>query len=510
MNALRAAVWSLRALALLLVAGAAWSLWVWERDPVRVAFVYSPDAADLVAKPGDDLVARFNAGDHAIGMPRRRVVVEATPLASGDAQAQIRDGKPVDLWLPASQYWAETSGRVSRAEWNRAPLVVSPLVLVQPSGAGSASPPTTWQELFDRVQQRRLLFGHTNPDYSTSGLFDLAAELRWAARREPTVDDIHDPAVLARVADLETRVVHYADTGNEFLDQLGRWGSQYAGGAVVQENSLRRYNATNPSRPLVGSLPQDGTYLARYPLVVVRSPGASGQQAQAARDLRAYIEDHVDDRLIAEAGFRRDTSGLASTVQPETRVLTGALADWPYVRKHADVGIVVDPACATTGRLHSYVAGMLDRMSPDDRVGLWVAGSAPVPVGLLATNRNRLIDALRVQAASGVSYPWYDALARAFDNIAWLRTISGPSRMAGVILISSGKDSGSATELSDLWRHIETAGGGDRPDRVRVFSVACTGARTVLDDLARASKGDVFGLVKDDPGKAYRRMGYYW
>jgi hypothetical protein len=524
---LRIASWSLRVLALAIVAFAGWALWVWEREPVRLTFVYSTDAAPLV-NGRDSLVAQFNARDprdRAVGFPHRRIVVRPIAAASGAAASRIAARTlPADVWLPALTYWVETlpNGWASAGQLAAEPLVISPLVFVAPPPG--RPPPATWQAVLDQASAGALRFAHTNPETSTSGLIVVSTAMDWAHG---------DPK---QVAHLEGSVTHYADTGNDILAQLGRYGAGYADGVIVQENSLARYNeGVAPSLRLVGTLPADRrTYVASYPLVALSAPWSNDDRREASTVFTNWLRAQVDDVSAAAAGFRRqhdpptappypldlshgiDPAPFTALAAPSPEDLMHSRGDWPRLRKPASVGIAVDPACARDPGFDAFAHSLVAEAADHDHVGLWIAGrdqpvvSAANPVSVSRAWLEQALDG--VEPAKGASYPWRDVVRDAVDAVP--PSSAAHAVATGVIVLTPAAEAGNTMAHHELLRHIEQRSGTS--GSVRIVAVSCAGAtpegRQGLGDLVTAqpaAKGGVFDLASDDAGSVYRSLWLY-
>ena len=166
-------------------------------DALRVSFVYSPEKQKLI----QPLIEKFNAeGRRSGGKP---VFIDGQVVSSGDAETKIakRQLQPV-LWSPASSLW----GRLLNFEGDRSwvpdtnpSIVRTPLVIAmwEPLARALGWPrkPIGFAEVLKLSLDRRGLgayghpeygrfkLGHTNPDFSTSGLSAVAVQL---------IDEGHD------------------------------------------------------------------------------------------------------------------------------------------------------------------------------------------------------------------------------------------------------------------------------------------------------------------------------
>ncbi len=507
-----------------------------DHSPVAIRFVYTPDAEELVVGP----IKSFNkAGITVDGHPVR---VVPTAMPSGETERGLAHGTTAaDVWLPASSVWTGLLNHDAGATW--APpspsLVHSPQVVAiwEPLAKRLGWPhrPVSWRDLLKLgATDPDYRYGHTNPDFSTSGLNAMIAEYAVATGHSPeglTLADAADPAAMRAVSAQEDHIVHYGDTAASFLDQMARYRGKYASWVITQETSLVGFRQDHPAlRPrLVAIYPSDGTYLADYPLVAMSeaAPGANELQRQAALAFRNWLPAHVSVSDAADHGYRSGPVNAAALPPidaahgadpapprllplPDPTVVSQVRRSWPLVRKPADVGLVVDRTClAPAGQqITSGVATLLKGFSSRDRVGLWAAGPSvtqPQPPVVLGATRARLLHsvaALEPAKAGAV----FDAIATAHDAIA---ALPGSGRNRGVIVMTDGRSDVSRASVEALERHLQAAGNSDR---VRVFTVACSATpdMQVLRRISYASQGEAFGATLADIGTAYRSLSAYY
>src|SRR5215213_11699048 len=276
-------------------------------DAVRVSFVYSPEKEALIAP----LIRQFNGEDHeSDGHP---VFVDARVVASGEAETKIAQGKLKPIaWSPASSLW----GRLLNFQTDSAvvpqdnpSIVRTPLVIAmwEPLARALGWPKQKvgfkqilalalskkgWSD-YGEPQFGQFKLGHTNPDFSTSGLSAVAAEYFAATgkREGLTPADVSKPAVRAKIKAIERSIVHYGDTTLFFAEQLARLGPGYASAVAMEEVTLLDYNRRlrRGGPKLVGIYPSEGTFFSDNPYFVLDAPWVSGQQKQAADAFGKYL-----------------------------------------------------------------------------------------------------------------------------------------------------------------------------------------------------------------------------
>src|SRR5439155_7730452 len=160
----------------------------------------------------------------------------------------------------------------------------------------------------------RFKLGHTNPDFSTSGLSFVAAQYYAAAgkREGLTVADVQRPAIRGKVRAIEHSIVHYGDTGSFFAEQLQAKGPGYASAVAVEETTLLEFNKARPrgAMKLVAIYPAEGTFVSDNPYLVLDAPWVTGEQRRAAKAFGAWLRTKAHGQ--ARRRLRRDRRGLAA------------------------------------------------------------------------------------------------------------------------------------------------------------------------------------------------------
>jgi Ca-activated chloride channel homolog len=519
------------------------------RAGLRLSFAYSPEKEKLIAP----LVARFNAERHRAG--GATVQVDARVVSSGQAMDDIAAGrlKPV-MWSPASSLW----GRLLNYSVDRRyvatknpSLVRTPLVVAmwEPMARALGWPRQRvgfeqilrlatskrgWAT-YGRPEFGRFKLGHTNPDFSTSGLSAVAAEYYAAAgkREGLTVEDVERPALRARIRAIERSIVHYGDTTLFFSQQLRRYGTAYASAVAMEEVTLLEFNRGRPRTKLVALYPTDGTFDSDNPLIVLRAPWVSRTEAAGAAVFERWLRDRITPALAARLGFRagdpdapvpepitrRNGADPAQPTRvlslPEPQVLDRIRRAWREDRKPANIMLVVDTSASMSeedriGQAKRGLREFLRLMSPTDRVGL-IRFSSDVrqlePIRLFRRSRQALDRHVGVLLPDGDT-ALYDATQRGVDAV---RALRDRTRINAVVLLTDGMDTGSDTTadavIAPLEAHSETEG-----ITVRVFTIAygATANTSVLARIARASGGRPFAGDTRQIEAVYRQIASFF
>ena len=239
--------------------------------------------------------------------------------------------------------------------------------------------------------------GHTNPDFSTSGLSAVAAQYYAVTgkRADLTPEDVSRPAVRDAVRRIQQSVVHYGDTTLFFADQLKLHGPAYASAVAMEEVTLLDYNRTRPAgaERLVAEYPTDGTFYSDDPYLTLNAPWVTPAQRQASADFGRWLASKIDAPLAAKYGFRPGNPALKPVAPidrahgvivsepthvlplPTPRVLAEIKDFWHADRKPANVELVVDTSGSmqADNKISQAIKGLqafLRQLSPRDRVGL--------------------------------------------------------------------------------------------------------------------------------------------
>src|SRR4051794_7652847 len=494
---------------------------------VRISFAYSPEKAALI----EPLIRRYNAQQDG-------VFVDGRSVASGEAETKIAHGqlKPT-IWSPASSLW----GRLLEHEADRPyvadqnpSLVRTPLVIAmwEPLARALGWPrkPIGWSTVlklalddrgwaaYGRPQYGKFKLGHTNPDFSTSGLSAVAAEYFTAAgkREGLTEADISKPAVRRRIKAIEQSIVHYGDTTLFFADQLLRDGPAYASAVAMEEATLVDFNKRRGKRDrLVAIYPSDGTFFSDNPFLVLNAPWVRPAQARAAKRFGDWLQGQLTPQAVARAGFRPGdpakrplppvdaahgtdpASPRRVLALPDPGVLARVKRLWREDRKPANVVVVVDTSGSMSqeDKLDQAKQGLrafLRELEPQDRVGLEsfndkvyrLVGLAPVKS--ISQKVAGEISQLVPDGETAV----YDATLQAVREV---EQTAGDDRINAVVVLTDGQDTRSSVTSGALVSKLRADARGEDAG-VRVFTIAYgSQANTdVLRQIAEASGGKQF------------------
>jgi Ca-activated chloride channel homolog len=518
-------------------------------NAVHVPFVYSPEKEALIAP----LVKQFNAGDHeANGKP---VFVEAKVVASGEAAAKIAKGqlKPV-AWSPASSLWGRLLNFQTDSDYvprDNPSLVRTPLVIAmwEPLARALGYPKQNvgfkqilalaldkkgWSD-YGQPQFGQFKLGHTNPDFSTSGLDAVAAEYYAATgkREGLTVADVNKPKVRRQIKDIERSIVHYGDTTDYFAAQLKKYGPAYASAVAMEEATLVAFNNGRTGTKLVALYPREGTFYSDDPYIVLNAPWVSPAENAAAGVFGAFLRDQITPAKAAAYGFRPgdptkqpmapiDAQHGANPAEPrhvlglpEPAVLDRVLRAWREDRKPANIMLVLDTSGSMSeeGKLDSAKRGLqvfLSQLSPNDRVGL-ISFNDQIfynqAVAQFSQDRARLLSQIN-QLLPGGETAVYDASEAGLKAIQALRD---PTRINAVVVLTDGEDNQSNQTATELARKFQQQARSEGLS-VRVYTIAYgqEANRAELQEIAAASGGKGYQGDTSDIESVYRSISSFF
>lgn len=332
--------------------------------------------------------------------------------------------------------------------------------------------PNGWRDFGLTNARPTVFYGHTDPFISSTALSTLISEFYAAAQAngyditQPlTLDVVRDPAVQDGVRDIEQLIRHYSQRTTEFRNYISQ-GPEYLDFVALEENDLLAINlGKTPYQPperLVALYPKEGTFWHEHPMAIVNADWVTPEQREAARVFTDYLLTESVQRRFMEAGFRPANPNIALdypfvpengvTVEGPTRVLDvpapQVIAEiqqsWAYVKKQADVLLVVDISGSMEednkiDQAREAAAAFIEAIGTENRVGLMVFSDdvrTIVPLGQLETNKADLLAAVsRLRTEGGTSLYW--ALEQA---VAVMNETEDENRIRAIVVLSDGRD----------------------------------------------------------------------
>ncbi|MCC6271361.1 MAG: VWA domain-containing protein [Microbacteriaceae bacterium] len=377
-----------------------------------------------------------------------------------------------------------------------APVVIaiweSRLAALQKANGGQ---PVGWEDLLAVLKapngwadygftgRQTVYYGHTNPYISSTGLSTLIAEFYASARyqagqadlRRLTPELVQDPKVQAGVREIEEMIKHYSERTTEFKEYIAQ-GPDYVDFVALEENDLIYINQGKteykPPEKLVALYPKEGTFWHEHPFCVPNTDWVSAEQRSAATQFTDFIRSTEIQKTVMAAGFRPVDLSLkladpfikelgvdplqpTTTIDvPSTEAIAAIQTSWQYVKKQADIALVIDVSGSMEGdkleQARRAAQRFLDLLPPQNRVTLITFNDVIMQQNELAPFE-QVEGQVRGQidgmvAAGGTAL--YDAVAAAAD---FLDQGEG-NRIRAIVVLSDGQDTGSMTSLNDLTR----------------------------------------------------------
>ena len=398
--------------------------------------------------------------------------------------------------------------------------------------------PNGWADYNVPGERTTVYYGHTDPFISSTALSTLIAEFYASARansddpnfRRLTAAHVNDPAVQQGVRDIEELIRHYSSRTTEFKEYIAQ-GPDYLDFVALEENDLIYINqgktTYQPPEKLVALYPKEGTFWHEHPFAIPDADWVTDEQRAAARIFTDYIRSEAVQEKVMEAGFRPtnpavqvgypivqelgvDPNKPSNILEvPDPDVVAAVQASWQFVKKQADVLLVIDTSGSMDGdkiaQAKTAANAFLDNMPAQNRVGLVTFDSQPrvydFNTGSLIYMDPSSQDALTplVSAEGGQgdirrqidSLPasgdtsLYDAISASITLLENARD-DADDRIQSVVVLSDGQDTSSISSLQEVIQQIQ----GSREERnpIIVIPVAYGGDADInaLNGIARA------------------------
>jgi Ca-activated chloride channel family protein len=368
-------------------------------------------------------------------------------------------------------------------------------------------------------------YGHTNPYNSPTGLSTLISEFYASARavegetpRALTRLHVSDAQIRLGVREIEELIRHYSDRTTEFIFYIAQ-GPDYVDFVALEENDVIYINQgqnpagvpiARPPEPLVALYPREGTFIHDHPFGIVNADWVTPEQHEAAVVFTDYVLTAQVQQFIMSRGFRPvnpavpiafpidavngvDPANPTTTLtMPNIDTLRAIQESWSYVKKQADILLVIDVSgsMAEEGRLDQAKQAMtafLDRVEPRNRVGLLTFSSSlqvNVPLGTTENIGDRLRAAIRSLQPEGGT----ELYAAVQQSIALMNLNAPEDRIRAIVLVSDGQDTGTrGVTLDDAVAAITATAASANPVIVIPVAYGTDADLNALNMLARAS-----------------------
>lgn len=518
-------------------------------NAIEISIVYAPESVDYMPKIINEFNDSYRRGVNPVTGKRlengeRPIYVTGQGGSSGTIMQGIVNAvtipnsenvvKPT-IFEPSVSHWLALANFLARREVfdlsDARPTALAPVVMAIWESRLNAIQDTVgyedigWEELLMVLDsengwqdfgipggRRTVYYGHTDPYVSSTALSTLIAEYYASARangfseRRLTLEAIGDNDIRQGVRSIENLIRHYSSRTTEFKNYIAQ-GPEYLDFVALEENDLIAINRGltdyQPPEKLVALYPKEGTFWHEHPFGIVKAPWVSDEQSEAARVFTDYVLKPENQTYIMSFGFRPANpdvelgfpfeaqygvteAGPTNVLDvPDPAVIAAIQESWSFVKKQADVMLVIDISGSMNDdnkleQAKQAALIFLDSMELDNRVGLTVFNETTtqlVAIGNLETNKPKLVSAInRLQANSGTAL--YDALVEVVQAVD---AEEDKDRIRAVVLLSDGEDTMSQNaSVDDVVAAIRAT-----QDDINPVIVIPVGYGRLNDDLIR-------------------------
>ena len=515
-------------------------------NPVKLTLYYDLETQDWMK----DVIGNFNKKCEG------KIVVELHGDISGQTMQEILAGqiKP-DIWSPASSLWLQllneqwqTSHSGSKIFTTNATdtpsLVKSPVVIAmwQPMAAALGWPnnPIYWTNIaqlsenpqgwaaYGHPEWGNFKFGHTNPNFSNTGLAAVLAENYAAVHKAAglTTDDVDNQKTQGFVAGVESSVIHYGNDTDAFANEMFSKGPSYLSAVVMNESMVAEANAgkqyTHLKYPVVAIYPKDGTFISDHPFAIPQAGWLTPDQKTAALLLRDFLLNPIQQQA-AMAYYLRPGTNLSPNTPgsplkqahgidlsspfdfgpPPPDVIGKTKTNFSNERNRVDVMVILDRSLSMkdsyngASKLEKAKDGLIkfvSLFSKDDYLGITVFSDQEevmTPVSQLGPKRSDVYNIINSIVANG-NTRLFDTIG---DQVANLQGFDIKKIKAVVVLTDGINDVGQLTTAGELDKKI-TPGGDNEGEGVKVYTIAYGNPSEVdsqdLKDIATSTGGEEY------------------
>ena len=440
----------------------------------------------------------------------------------------------VSHWLALANY---QSGRELFDLTDSPPTALAPVVVaiwesrLKAIEAKNPGQPIGWEELLEVLNdpegwasygipgRTTVYYGHTDPYISSTALSTLIAEFYASARyntnnpnlRRLTIEMVNLPQVQQGVRQIEQLIKHYSARTTEFKEYIAQ-GPEYLDFVALEENDLIYINQGKtqyqPPERLVALYPKEGTFWHEHPFAIPDADWVTPEQRTAAKVFTEYVRTQSVQEKIMANGFRPATTDVPigypisadlgvdpqqpATVLdvPDPAVVAAVQASWQFVKKQADVLLLVDVSGSMSGdkidQARQAALAFLDKLPAQNRVGLMTFNhiiNLNVPLDSFERNGDDVRQAVEGLIADGDT-ALYDAVIAAVDSLS---QDQDSERIRAIVLLSDGQDTASSQSLNDMVNAINAQRGGKNPILIVPVAYGEDADINALNAIARTS-----------------------
>lgn len=470
-------------------------------DPVQVSLSTTPELQGQL-----DTAAKALAGQNDNGSACVEFTISAAPSKTvAEGVASGSDNRP-DLWVPDSSLWVTRADDGQSLPTVAVPsIATSPLVLV--GQRTTFADTTSWLGAFTQTSPALL-----DPLGTATGATALLA-----IQGERSKTKASDNKVAEVVVPLAQRLGSMAKA---YTDVNGLFSKAAADGSSVvvpaTEQSFVKYQEQHPDSGLKATVPDTGTLVLDYPVVVTAKSNVEAV-TEAAKQLAAQLLVDSSAEGLDQAGFRspllsplssgRGVGDVSQLPKPNGEVAQKTLQQWAMLSLSANSLAVIDVSGSMAEKVGTKTRMQLTieaatgglRLFPNSAsMGLWAFSTkldgntdwkplAPI-ARLTPQHRQRMLTQLTTQSARvGGGTGLYETAIAAVRTV---RDRYDPKAVNTVLLFTDGKndDPGSPT-LDQAVQTLEGLRDPARPVRIIALGMGPDTDSAELTRLAQATGG---------------------
>jgi Ca-activated chloride channel homolog len=512
-------------------------------DAVVVNFYSSNTKQDWITT----VTEAFNASRQTTGAGRPIFVCVTHGTSGGQYQELSQGTIQPTVWSPGDESWVDTINQLWQDRYSRPlvseaclPTVVSPIGFAMwrsmAVALGWPDRPISWAEIvalagdpqgwasYDHPEWGAFRFGHTHPDQSNSGLLILAALAHDVLGQTEalTSEQVTGPEFEAALRKVELHTDHYGIQSRNLINLMVELGQGYLHAVNTTETETLRTNLTRQAElpePLAFIFPANGTYWTEQPFCLLSADWVSDEQREAAWLYGDYLRAPAQQAL-APAHYLRPLDPaiplggpftLANGTDPrvstrEVPALESPSGDvaalikdmFHRTKKKATVVILLDISGSMHGEKMSNAitatVAFLRQLDRDDEVYVYAFADAvtEVAAGGPARSVEESLSTTLQGLTEGGGTALYDAVCQGSQRVAALQAAhaaAGEARLYGIVLLSDGEDTTSATAEEAMYACLPTPSG----TVTKIFTImyGSDADKRVLTEIARRTVGNL-------------------
>jgi Ca-activated chloride channel homolog len=388
--------------------------------------------------------------------------------------------------------------------------------------------PNGWQDFGLPNARTQVYYGHTDPYVSSTALSTLIAEFYASARangftgRTLTIDEVRDADVQEGVREIEQLIRHYSRRTTEFREYIAQ-GTDYLDFVALEENDLIYINqgktSLQPPEKLVALYPKEGTFWHEHPMGIVNADWVTPEQREAARVFIDFMLTEPIQRIVMDNGFRPanpnvplgfpfvpengvSVEGPSEVLDvPAPEVIAEIQQSWAFVKKQADVLLVIDVSGSMEsddkiGQAREAAEAFINALEVDNRAALAIFSDqyrTLVPMDRLESNKQQILSQIRNLRAGGGT----ELFLATTESVEAMSELDGENRIRAVIILSDGQDTGSqGVSLANATAAINAT--REDPNPVIVIPVAY-GRDADINALNTIARSSATRVASGDP-----------